>query len=67
MKRSQMVEILRNSFIEHMHSTEHNTDEEMYSAILKDLEKAGMLPPDIINTDKRGGTPIFINKWEDVT
>ena len=48
MKRSKMVEILRSAFLEHMHCSADccDTDEKMYSAILKELEDSGMSPPD---------------------
>ena len=45
MKRSEMVEILRNSFINNMNSEDVDSDEMMYSNILQDLEDAGMEPP----------------------
>lgn len=69
MKRSQMLEILRNSFVEHMNSYEINTDEEMYSAILADLEKNGMMPPTTTKQDP-GHFPgddfnYQINEWDE--
>ncbi len=50
MKRSDMIEVLRNSFIHWMNYPETDgpqNDTEMYSNILKDLEEAGMAPPSI--------------------
>lgn len=47
MKRSLMVQKLTDSFWRHMNSLDITTDEEMYSAILQDLEDAGMAPPEI--------------------
>lgn len=57
MKRSEMVEILRSSFIEHMNCSENccKNDEEMYSSILKDLENTGMLPPGYMKPIPFGG------------
>lgn len=52
MKRSQMLKILRTAFVDHMNDMCDDcgirgctTDDQMYSAILKHLEDAGMLPP----------------------
>lgn len=46
MKRSEMLKILQDSFIYHMNPAgPAETDEEMYSNILADLERAGMIPP----------------------
>lgn len=45
MKRSQMLEILRESFLNHMNCQCCTTDEEIYSKVLKELEDAGMIPP----------------------
>lgn len=46
MKRSQMLKILRESFIFHTNNPfGAESDDEMYSNILFDLEKAGMKPP----------------------
>jgi hypothetical protein len=45
MKRSDMIKILRDSFLEHMNCQCCSTDEELYSKVLQILEKAGMLPP----------------------
>lgn len=67
MKRSKMVNILREAFLEHMNCGENccKNDDMMYSKILNVLEINGMKPPKIFNPDKRGGTPIFILKWEE--
>lgn len=47
MRRSQMVEILREAVFNHMNCDADccQTDEELYSKVLKELEDAGMLPP----------------------
>jgi len=46
MKRSEMVNILRNSVLHHMNCQDCcKTDEEMYSMILEEIEEAGMTPP----------------------
>ncbi len=45
MKRSKMLEILRESFIRNMNSEDVVDDDQMYSNILYDLEDAGMKPP----------------------
>lgn len=47
MRRSEMIKILQNSFLEHMNCSYDccSTDNELYSKILIDLEKHGMLPP----------------------
>ena len=47
MKRSEAVKILMHSFWNHMNSQdpEVNTDEKMYSAVLADFQKIGILPP----------------------
>ena len=59
MKRSEMVKILRDSFIYHMNPTgPAETDEEMYSNILMDLENAGMHPPVVTYDNYR------IMEWE---
>lgn len=56
MKRSEMVQFLRDSFIAHMNGECCKTDDEMYSSILGDLENAGMLPPHSLRVG---------NNWED--
>lgn len=61
MKRSEMLKILNNSFWFHMNCDCCYSDELMYSAILKDLENAGMLPP--TDTKVLYGT-IFEPKWD---
>lgn len=43
MKRSEVVELLEKSFFKHMNNVDHDTDKEVYSAVLEDLEKV-MLP-----------------------
>lgn len=46
MRRSQMIEVLRSSFIKHMSSVDCcASNEVMYSHVLRDLEEAGMKPP----------------------
>lgn len=45
MKRSEMLKVLRDSFLYQMNVESVTTDDEMYSNILKDLEDAGMIPP----------------------
>lgn len=46
MKRSEMVKVLRDSFVKHMNPNgPANNDYLMYSFILRDLEVAGILPP----------------------
>jgi len=47
MKRYEAVELLRNSILTHMNCEASccNTDDEMYSNILRDMEKAGMRAP----------------------
>jgi len=50
MRRSEMVELLQETFLRHMNCTEDccGTDEKMYSNILRELEDAGMMPPKVI-------------------
>lgn len=51
MKRSEMVEILRNLFNKHMNCVDCCvTDKIMYSTILDGLEEEGMAPPMINHT-----------------
>lgn len=45
MKRSDMLKILRNAFIEHMNCSCCDTEDQMYSKILLILEQQGMMPP----------------------
>lgn len=46
MKRSEMINILRNAFIEHMNCVDCCKDDDMmYSKILQKLEDSGMVPP----------------------
>ncbi len=47
MKRSQMIEILRESVFNHMNCEPEccQTDEDLYSKVLTELEDSGMLPP----------------------
>lgn len=45
MKRSQMIEILQETVQDHMNCQCCQTDDEMYSKMLKTLEDAGMMPP----------------------
>lgn len=46
MKRSKMIELLKNSFNTHMNSDDSIDDDEIFSRVLGDLEDAGMYPPD---------------------
>lgn len=64
MKRSEMLKILQTAVVYHMNPTgPAETDEEMYSNILSDLERAGMLPP---TSDKElEGLPSYYKyEWE---
>lgn len=45
MKRSEMVELLKNSVYNHMNSEDSIEDNEVFSRVLHDLEDKGMLPP----------------------
>lgn len=47
MKRSKMVDILRDAVLEHMNCSYDccGDDPKMYSTILRALEESGMLPP----------------------
>lgn len=66
MKRSSMVKILEDAFWVRMNDRHLLTDEEMYSAILKDLEEAGMHPPKI-QTDiylRSECDFMWVNEWE---
>lgn len=47
MKRSDMLQILEDSFNKHMNSDDHLDDKAVYDAILTDIEMAGILPEEI--------------------
>lgn len=45
MKRSYVIELLSKSFFKHMNNESIENDTMLWSAVLKDLEGVGMLPP----------------------
>lgn len=55
-----MVDFLRTCFIVHASDHTIETDTDMYSKILQELEDAGMLPPD--QWESKSGHPF--NEWE---
>lgn len=68
MRRSSMVELLSKSFFKHMNDSNLNTDEAMYSAILQDMEDAGMTPPQSVRVDpghfKCDSFEYTVNEWD---
>jgi hypothetical protein len=46
MKRSEMITLLQKSYFKHQSDYLFDTDRDMWSAILLDIEQAGMLPPE---------------------
>ena len=76
MKRSEMVTKLRHIILDHMNCYSEccSTDDEMYSRILLEIEKVGMVPPPylgLIATAKKYNSvtdfakdTFLLNKWE---
>lgn len=62
MKRSEMIQILKQATIQHMNCCCCTTDDEMYSKILYILEGAGMIPP--FTPPEEGAYIIPRIKWE---
>lgn len=66
MKRSEMINILKQSLWKHYQDmTCCDTDEVAVFHILNDLEKAGMLPPAYNNLNSGFNQIIPTNKWEE--
>lgn len=60
MKRSDMIERLRSSFLHHMNSQDCCSDDDvMYGHVLGDLEEAGMLPPEWLEHFPDGHDDMF--------
>lgn len=69
MKRSEMVDILVASIYNHIRQP-YESEKEMCSAVLTDIEKAGMLPPAIRVAIESGDNSLkndkeLIYKWEE--
>lgn len=69
MKRSSMIKVLADSFWDRMNDDSILSDTEMYSAILADLEEAGMLPPEIVSKIylRSECDYMWINEWDKET
>lgn len=60
MKRSTMVQLLRDSILNHMNCQDCcETDEDLYSRVLEEIENSGMLPPSYKDFDYG-----YISEWE---
>lgn len=63
MKRSTMIKILKASFNYHLSNAEPSQSEnEIYSNILTDLESAGMMPPESLLFH---GSDEFTCQWQE--